>query len=245
VIVRAIDDYQPHAILLSSGFDAHRRDPLGACASPRRLRRDHQPDRRNGGPPTAAAASSRCSKAATTWRGSRPVLLNTWTHWRRTLRWRSPMTVTQDAPPPPPPADRTHRRRVATPCRPVLLPRHHRRSGGCWKALAIGWQRHLVARGCRSDRAVRIRLQRHQAQRRLPEAFTRATNDPRVIAALGTPIEKGWVGHGKVHLDKTRAPPNIDFPISDEGKRACTRGGRSYDGNTWTYFDAGRTPTPG
>jgi acetoin utilization deacetylase AcuC-like enzyme len=29
VIVRAIDDYRPNAILLSSGFDAHRRDPLG------------------------------------------------------------------------------------------------------------------------------------------------------------------------------------------------------------------------
>ncbi|MGZ8851734.1 MAG: histone deacetylase family protein [Thermoanaerobaculia bacterium] len=28
-IVRAIDDYQPHAILVSAGFDAHRRDPLG------------------------------------------------------------------------------------------------------------------------------------------------------------------------------------------------------------------------
>jgi acetoin utilization deacetylase AcuC-like enzyme len=28
-IVRIIDDYRPHAILLSSGFDAHRRDPLG------------------------------------------------------------------------------------------------------------------------------------------------------------------------------------------------------------------------
>ncbi len=28
-IVRAIDDYRPHAILLSAGFDAHRRDPLG------------------------------------------------------------------------------------------------------------------------------------------------------------------------------------------------------------------------
>ncbi len=28
-IVRIIDDYQPNAILLSSGFDAHRRDPLG------------------------------------------------------------------------------------------------------------------------------------------------------------------------------------------------------------------------
>jgi acetoin utilization deacetylase AcuC-like enzyme len=28
-VVHAIDDYQPHAILLSSGFDAHRRDPLG------------------------------------------------------------------------------------------------------------------------------------------------------------------------------------------------------------------------
>ena len=28
-IVQVIDDYKPHAILLSSGFDAHRRDPLG------------------------------------------------------------------------------------------------------------------------------------------------------------------------------------------------------------------------
>jgi acetoin utilization deacetylase AcuC-like enzyme len=28
-IVRVIDDYRPNAILLSSGFDAHRRDPLG------------------------------------------------------------------------------------------------------------------------------------------------------------------------------------------------------------------------
>jgi acetoin utilization deacetylase AcuC-like enzyme len=28
-IVRIVDDYQPNAILLSSGFDAHRRDPLG------------------------------------------------------------------------------------------------------------------------------------------------------------------------------------------------------------------------
>ncbi|MEO8383211.1 MAG: histone deacetylase [Acidobacteriota bacterium] len=28
-IVRAIDDYAPQAILLSAGFDAHRRDPLG------------------------------------------------------------------------------------------------------------------------------------------------------------------------------------------------------------------------
>jgi acetoin utilization deacetylase AcuC-like enzyme len=28
-IVRAIDDFQPQAILLSSGFDAHRRDPMG------------------------------------------------------------------------------------------------------------------------------------------------------------------------------------------------------------------------
>jgi acetoin utilization deacetylase AcuC-like enzyme len=28
-VLRAIDDYQPDAILLSAGFDAHRRDPLG------------------------------------------------------------------------------------------------------------------------------------------------------------------------------------------------------------------------
>jgi acetoin utilization deacetylase AcuC-like enzyme len=28
-VVRIIDEYKPHAILLSAGFDAHRRDPLG------------------------------------------------------------------------------------------------------------------------------------------------------------------------------------------------------------------------
>ena len=28
-VIRAIDDYKPQAILLSSGFDAHRRDPMG------------------------------------------------------------------------------------------------------------------------------------------------------------------------------------------------------------------------
>lgn len=28
-VIRAIDDYRPQAILLSAGFDAHRRDPLG------------------------------------------------------------------------------------------------------------------------------------------------------------------------------------------------------------------------
>ena len=31
-VVRAIDDYQPNVILLSSGFDAHRRDPLGGMS---------------------------------------------------------------------------------------------------------------------------------------------------------------------------------------------------------------------
>ena len=35
-IVRIIDDYRPDAILLSSGFDAHRRDPLGGmCVTER------------------------------------------------------------------------------------------------------------------------------------------------------------------------------------------------------------------
>jgi acetoin utilization deacetylase AcuC-like enzyme len=28
-LVPILDDYRPHAILLSAGFDAHRRDPLG------------------------------------------------------------------------------------------------------------------------------------------------------------------------------------------------------------------------
>lgn len=44
-------------------------------------------------------------------------------------------------------------------------------------------------------------------------AMQRAQNDPRVVAALGTPIESSWWVMGSVHIDNDGGYANIDIPI--------------------------------
>jgi len=74
---RAIDDYAPQAILLSSGFDAHRRDPLGGMRVTEQAYGEiTRRVVRSGVATTAADASSRCSKAVTIWKGSPPASLS-------------------------------------------------------------------------------------------------------------------------------------------------------------------------
>ena len=45
-------------------------------------------------------------------------------------------------------------------------------------------------------------------------ARDRAVNDPRVIAALGSPVETGWWVKGSVNVDNDGGHANITFPIS-------------------------------
>jgi hypothetical protein len=77
------------------------------------------------------------------------------------------------------------------------------------------------------------------------EAFTRATNDPRVVAALGTPIEKGWWVIGSVHLDDTTGTANIDFPISGPKGSARVHAAASRESDAWSYSSLVVRPAAG
>lgn len=45
-------------------------------------------------------------------------------------------------------------------------------------------------------------------------AFAKIRRDPDVIAALGTPIDAGWMISGNVRIDNDTGDARLDFPIS-------------------------------
>ncbi|HXA18552.1 MAG TPA: cytochrome c oxidase assembly factor Coa1 family protein [Thermoanaerobaculia bacterium] len=143
------------------------------------------------------------------------------------------MTVTPT--PPPPSGSYTPPQGSSYTPPPGAPPAPAQKSGGCWKALAIGCGVILVL-GFAAMIALFVFvfsvIKRSDVYR---EAFTRATSDPRVVEALGTPIEKGWWVMGSVHLDNNTGTANIDFPISGPKGSAHVHAAASYDGNTWTY----------
>ena len=77
------------------------------------------------------------------------------------------------------------------------------------------------------------------------EAYTRAANDPRVVAALGTPIEKGWWVMGKVSVDNNEGVANIDFPISGPKGSARVHAAASRGTDAWNYSSLVVRPAAG
>src|SRR5947209_13593135 len=139
-------------------------------------------------------------------------------------------------PPPPPPTSGTF-----TPPQgsytlpPGAPPPPPAKSSGCWKALAIGCGI-IVVLGAAAVLALVVFvfsvIKRSDVYR---EAYTRSSNDPRVIAALGTPIDKGWWVLGKVSVDTNGGTANIDFPISGPKGSARVHAAATRDNDTWTY----------
>jgi hypothetical protein len=144
--------------------------------------------------------------------------------------------MTAVPPPPPPPSSGTY-----TPPQgsytlpPAPPPPPPKKSSGCWKALAIGCSI-IIVLGLAALVALFVFvfsvIKRSDVYR---EAFTRATNDPRVVAALGTPIEKGWWVLGSVNLNNDTGNANIDFPISGPKGSARVHAAASLENSTWAY----------
>ena len=142
------------------------------------------------------------------------------------------MTV---APPPPPPPNFGTPPQGSYTLPPGAPPPPPPKSSGCWKALAIGCGI-IIVLGLASVIALFVFvfsvIKRSDVYR---EAFTRATNDPRVVAALGTPIEKGWWVMGKVNIDNNEGMANIDFPISGPKGSARVHAAASIENGAWSY----------
>lgn len=141
------------------------------------------------------------------------------------------MTVT---PPPPPPPPGTYTPPQGSYTLPPVAP-PPAKSGGCLKAFAIGCGI-IIVLGLAAVLALVVFvfsvIKRSDVYR---EAYTRATNDPRVVAALGTPIEKGWWVMGKVNIDDNTGTANIDFPISGPKGSARVHAAASRENDAWSY----------
>jgi hypothetical protein len=138
-------------------------------------------------------------------------------------------------PPPPPTGTYTPPQPQGSYQLPHGAPPPPQKSSGCWKALAIGCSIILVL-GLASMVAIFVfvfTVIKHSDVYR--EAYSRSASDPRVVEALGTPIEKGWWVIGKVSVDNNSGTANIDFPISGPKGKARVHAAASRDNDTWTY----------
>ena len=66
-------------------------------------------------------------------------------------------------------------------------------------------------------------------------ALQMARRNPQVIAALGTPIEPGWLVGGNVNVDNDRGSAEIDFPISGPKGKAKVHAEASKESGKWIY----------
>jgi hypothetical protein len=153
------------------------------------------------------------------------------------------MTV---APPPPPPPSGTFTPPQGTYTMPPGAPSPPpKKSGGCWKALAIGCGIIVVLAAAVVLCAVIFVFSVIKRSDVYHEAYTRASNDPRVVAVLGTPIEKGWWVMGKVSVDNNGGVANIEFPISGPKGSARVRAAASRETDAWNYSSLVVRPAAG
>jgi hypothetical protein len=142
------------------------------------------------------------------------------------------MTV---APPPPPPPSSFTPPQGSYTLPPGAPPPPPKKSSGCWKALAIGCGI-IIVLGLASMVALFVFvfsvIKRSDVYR---EAYTRATSDVRVQAALGTPIEKGWWVLGSVNINNNTGNANLDFPISGPKGKARVHAEASLENAAWSY----------
>jgi len=66
-------------------------------------------------------------------------------------------------------------------------------------------------------------------------AVDRAISDPRVIAALGSPVEPGWWVKGSVNVDNDGGHANISFPISGPKGKAMVEAVATRNVDKWVY----------
>ena len=153
--------------------------------------------------------------------------------------------MTVAPPPPPPPSSGTFTPPQGSYTLPPGAPPPPAKSGGCWKALAIGCGI-IIVLGIAAVLCLVIFvfsvIKRTDVYR---EAYTRSASDPRVIAALGTPIERGWWVIGKVNVDTNGGTANIDFPISGPKGNARVHAAASRETDAWNYSSLVVRPSSG
>jgi hypothetical protein len=141
------------------------------------------------------------------------------------------MTVTPI--PPPPTGTFTPQQGSYTPAPGTPAP--PAKSGGCLKAALVGCSIILVVGAIAVVALVVFVFSVIKRSDVYREAYTRSASDPRVVAALGNPIEKGWWVMGKVSIEGNSGIANMDFPISGPKASARVHVSATRDADAWNY----------
>ena len=67
------------------------------------------------------------------------------------------------------------------------------------------------------------------------DAVVRAQNDPRVVEALGGPVEAGWWVTGSVNVEGHRGTADFSVPLLGTRKRGTLDVAGTRDGGEWNY----------
>jgi len=76
-------------------------------------------------------------------------------------------------------------------------------------------------------------------------ASHRVENDPRVIAALGSPVETGWWMSGHINVDGSGGNANFVFPVRGPKGNGKVSVAATRNRNGWTYDELTFTPSSG
>jgi len=77
------------------------------------------------------------------------------------------------------------------------------------------------------------------------EALQRAQNDPRVVAALGSPVKAGLIFSGNIHTENQDGEAKLDIPISGPKGSASLHVVASKMRGRWYYNQIIVTPRSG
>ena len=76
-------------------------------------------------------------------------------------------------------------------------------------------------------------------------AFNHATHDPRVIAALGKPMESGWIVRGHVNINNDRGNADLHFSLLGAKQNATVHVVGTREDRQWRYTTMTVTPDEG
>jgi hypothetical protein len=111
------------------------------------------------------------------------------------------------------------------------------KKSGCWKWGAIGCGAALVLLVIGVAIIVLVVFGAIKSTDVYKEALSRAKNDPRVIQAIGSPVEAGFLVMGNVNVENRAGHADITFPIKGpRGKGTVHAVARREEGG-WRYTE--------
>lgn len=130
------------------------------------------------------------------------------------------------------------------PAQPTAPPAPAKKSG-CWKWGAIGCLAIIVIGAIAAGVLVLVLFGAIKSTDVYKGAASRAENDPRVIAALGSPITTGFWVAGNVNVNNSAGNADISFPIHGPNGKGSVHAAATRDSSGWHYTELTATPANG